>query len=81
MPSALGAGAPSPKTAVSNQRTQISETSSTLGSTSDPVGQSKHPIPDDLRTVVEAWPGLPEAVRVGIVAMVEAASRAMEKGS
>jgi hypothetical protein len=29
----------------------------------------------DLAAVVEAWPLLPEAVRAGIVAMVEAARR------
>lgn len=28
----------------------------------------------DLALVVEAWPGLPEAVRAGIVAMVKAAT-------
>ena len=30
-------------------------------------------LPDDLRGVVEAWDGLPEALRAGIVAMVKAA--------
>jgi hypothetical protein len=30
-------------------------------------------IPPDLAAVMAAWPELPEAVRVGIVAMVEAA--------
>ena len=29
-------------------------------------------LPDELREVIDAWGGLPEAVRVGIVAMVRA---------
>ena len=29
-------------------------------------------VPDELREVMDAWGGLPEAVRVGIVAMVRA---------
>jgi len=28
--------------------------------------------PSDLAAVIDAWPGLPEAVRAGIVAMVKA---------
>ncbi|MEW6358473.1 MAG: hypothetical protein AB1696_19220 [Planctomycetota bacterium] len=40
----------------------------------------------DLKSVVEAWPGLPDAVKVGIVAMVKAAkggrdSRALDSPS
>ena len=31
-------------------------------------------LPPDLAAVVEAWPDLPEALRLGIVAMVKAAS-------
>jgi hypothetical protein len=31
-------------------------------------------LPTDLATVVVAWPTLPEAIRSGIVAMVEAAT-------
>jgi hypothetical protein len=31
--------------------------------------------PADLRTVAEAWPRLPEAIRAGILAMVKAAER------
>ena len=31
-------------------------------------------LPPDLRAVAEAWPRLPEAVRAGIVAMVQAAA-------
>jgi len=30
------------------------------------------PLPAELQAVVNAWPDLPEAVRAGIVAMVEA---------
>ena len=38
-------------------------------------GQRAGSIPHDLAFVVDAWPTLPEAVRVGIVAMVEAAGK------
>ncbi len=34
------------------------------------------PLEDDLRRLVEAWPTLPDPVRAGIVAMVEATCRA-----
>ncbi len=32
------------------------------------------PRDDDLRRLIDAWPDLPEPIRAGIVAMVEAAS-------
>jgi hypothetical protein len=32
-------------------------------------------VPSDLAAVVAAWPTLPEALRAGILAMVEAAAR------
>ena len=76
---ALGAGDPTPETAVSSQRTQITETNSTPASTSDPIRRSEHPISDDLRVVVDGWPMLPEAVQAGIVAMVKAASVGIER--
>ena len=76
---ALGAGDPTPETAVSSKRTQITETNSTPASTSDPIRRSEHPISDDLRAVVDAWPMLPDAVRAGIVAMVKAASAGTER--
>ena len=34
----------------------------------------------DLRAVVSAWPTLPEAVRVGVLAMVEAARKGGSRG-
>ena len=34
---------------------------------------SVHALPDDLAAVVKAWENLPEAVKVGILAMVKAA--------
>jgi hypothetical protein len=33
-----------------------------------------HPVFPDVRTVIEAWPNLPSAVRAGIVAMVRVAA-------
>lgn len=35
----------------------------------------KTPADADLRAVVEAWPGLPAAIREGIIAMVRATGR------
>ena len=35
------------------------------------------PLDDDLRRLVEAWPTLPDPVRVGILAMIEAARQAL----
>ena len=43
---------------------------STPGSTSDPVRRSEHPIRDDLRTVADDWPRLPQPVREAIRDMV-----------
>lgn len=39
---------------------------------------SRNELPADLRLIVEAWAGLPDAVRAGILAMVNA-SEACEK--
>ena len=39
---------------------------------SDAVGAQMAPIHPELGKVIKAWPTLPEAVRAGIVAMVEA---------
>ena len=38
------------------------------------------PLDDDLRRLIDAWPTLPDPVRAGIAAMVEAARRCEEGG-
>ena len=37
-------------------------------------GRNGEPIDPDLRRLIEAWPTLPEALRKGITAMIEAAT-------
>jgi hypothetical protein len=44
----------------------------TAGATWDAEG-IRSGMPDDLRSVVSAWPDLPEALKAGILAMVRAA--------
>jgi len=42
----------------------------------DSPGQtSKASIPPDLETIANAWPNVPAAIKQGILAMVEAATR------
>jgi hypothetical protein len=41
---------------------------------SDASGPDSAPIDTDLARVIDAWPGLPEAVKAGIKAMVKAAT-------
>ena len=43
------------------------------GAESGALGAQNGPIGPDLAVVVEAWPGLPEAIKVGILAMIRAA--------
>ena len=38
-----------------------------------PDSETQSQLPQDLQAVVDSWPSLPEAVKVGIVAMVKAA--------
>jgi hypothetical protein len=38
------------------------------------LGAQNGPLDPDLAAVVEAWPGLPEALRAGILAMTRAAT-------
>jgi len=45
------------------------------GAESGALGAKKIPDDPDLAAVVEAWPKLPEAIKAGILAMVEAADR------
>ncbi len=40
---------------------------------SEAVSPNSTPIDPDLAAVVEAWPGLPSAIKTGILAMVRAA--------
>lgn len=60
---------------------QKSEGDNKQGDTTTAPDNSPVSFPDflenapELRLVIDAWPGLPEAVRAGIVAMVKAASR------
>lgn len=50
------------------------EAVSTYESAKTEVHQERHQ-DNELSAVIEAWPTLPEAVRVGLVAMVKAAKR------
>jgi len=43
------------------------------GAESGALSVPERPIDPDLQRLIDAWPTLPEAVKVGIVAMVEAA--------
>ncbi len=61
-----------PSGSVTNQETETCETSTNhLGAL---LGALRAESPD-LATVVEAWPKLPETVRAGILAMINAAKR------
>lgn len=46
------------------------------GAKSGALGAQNGPLDPDLVVVAEAWPGLPDALRAGILAMVRAASGA-----
>lgn len=52
---------------------ELRESAPQGGAESGAVGAQTPPIDPDLQAVVKAWPGLPESVRAGIVAMVRAA--------
>jgi hypothetical protein len=43
------------------------------GAESGALGAQNGPVDPDLAAVMEAWPGLPAAIRAGILAMVRAA--------
>ena len=45
------------------------------GAESGAVGSEIGPIEPDLRRLIDAWPTLPDALKTGIVAMVEAAAK------
>jgi hypothetical protein len=45
------------------------------GQTDDPTRTRHRQTDPDLARIVVAWPGLPEAIKAGIVAMVKAASQ------
>ena len=40
-------------------------------SKSPAVTLSGHALPDDLERVIDAWPKLPEAIKAGVLAMIE----------
>ncbi len=44
------------------------------------VGAQTLPNDSDLETIILAWPALPEPVRAGLVAMVEAAAPSLREG-
>lgn len=48
------------------------------GAESGALDAQKVDFPPDLAAVVEAWPKLPEAIRAGILAMVQAAGDGTE---
>ena len=41
----------------------------------DKQSDKKTPADQELAAVIQAWPGLPEAVKVGIVAMIKATGK------
>ena len=41
---------------------------------SEAVSAANVPIDPELQTIVERWPGLPDALKAGILAMVQASS-------
>ena len=45
------------------------------GAKSGALGAQNDPIDAELAEVVQAWPGLPDALRAGILAMIRAAGR------
>ena len=54
------------------------DVSATGGAESGALGAQSGDIPPDLRLVVEVWGTLPEATKVGILAMVRAAGETAE---
>jgi hypothetical protein len=72
-----------PEIATGDQCTEMhgnepeSNSRATAGATWDAEGIHSG-VADDLRSVVDAWPDLPEALKAGILAMVRAASSGRE---
>ena len=62
--------------AFSSEKTAIPQTG---GAESGAVGARNSPIDSRLRAVIEAWPTLPDAVKAGILAIVEAATDGREQ--
>ena len=60
---------------VSAAESRVSGGDTASPSSSSSSSTANWPLDDDLRRLIDAWPTLPEPMRAGILAMVEAAAK------
>ena len=68
----MGPGGLEPPTVTKRNSNELRDAEDPRGAESGAVDTETAPIDPDLAAVIDAWPGLPEAAKAGIVAIVRA---------